>query len=89
MFFTEALAMIVMSVVFCTAVAAMTNMVLSHRREMTRIKFGGDNRESSDVRLENEELKETVGLLQDRLAVLEQIATDPARRTAEEIERLR
>ncbi|MDB5669225.1 MAG: hypothetical protein JWO25_184 [Alphaproteobacteria bacterium] len=38
---------------------------------------------------ENGELKSQIGRLEERLAVLEQIATDPAERTAREIERLR
>jgi hypothetical protein len=38
---------------------------------------------------ENEELKGKMSRLEERLAVLERIATDPAERTAREIERLR
>ena len=38
---------------------------------------------------ENEQLKDTVQRLEDRLKVLERIATDPAERTAREIEDLR
>ncbi len=38
---------------------------------------------------ENEELVGKIDRLQDRLAVLERIATDPAKRTADEIEALR
>ena len=38
---------------------------------------------------ENEELKGKLGRLEERLAVLERIATDPAERTAREIEQLR
>ena len=38
---------------------------------------------------ENERLRETVGRLEQRLAVLETIAIDPAERTAREIEALR
>ena len=38
---------------------------------------------------ENEGLKGQVGRLEERLAVLERIATDPAERTAREIEQLR
>lgn len=38
---------------------------------------------------ENEQLTGKIGRLEERLATLERIATDPARRTAEEIERLR
>ena len=38
---------------------------------------------------ENEDLKGKLSRLDERLAVLERIATDPAERTAREIERLR
>ena len=70
-----------------SGVLGLTSMFLSHRRQMAEIKHG-TNRDPELAR-ENVELKETVSLMQDRLAVLEQIAIDPARRTAEEIEKLR
>jgi hypothetical protein len=38
---------------------------------------------------ENEQLKATVGRLEERLKVLERIATDPSRHLADEIEKLR
>ena len=38
---------------------------------------------------ENEQLKSTVGRLEERLKVLERIATDPSRQLADDIERLR
>ena len=38
---------------------------------------------------ENKELKATVGRLEDRLKVLERIATDPSRRLADDIDNLR
>jgi hypothetical protein len=38
---------------------------------------------------ENEQLKTTVGRLEERLKVLERIATDPSRQLADDIERLR
>ena len=38
---------------------------------------------------ENEGLKSQIGRLEQRLAVLERLATDPAERTAREIESLR
>lgn len=48
-----------------------------------------DARESARLAHENELLRRTVDRLEDRLAVLERIATDPAERTAREIESLR
>ena len=68
-------------------VLGLTSMILSHRRKMASIKHGATANPA--ITRENIELKETVSLMQDRIAVLEQIATDPARRTAEEIELLR
>ena len=38
---------------------------------------------------ENEQLKDTIGRLEERLKVLERIATDPSRRLAEDIDNLR
>ncbi len=38
---------------------------------------------------ENEQLKHTVGRLEERLKVLERIATDPTRRLEDEIDKLR
>lgn len=53
----------------------------------------GDGGEGArrDARLagENEALRRTVARLEERMAVLESIATDPAQRTAREIEQLR
>lgn len=74
-------------IVAFTGVLGLTSMFLSHRRQMASIKHGATADEA--IREENIELRETISLMQDRLAVLEQIAIDPARRTAEEIERLR
>ena len=51
-----------------------------------------DRREDSTTKAlvaENEQLKSTVGRLEERLKVLERIATDPSRQLAEEIDKLR
>ena len=56
------------------------NTVLPVRRDDTQTKA---------LVAENERLKETVGKLEDRLKVLERIATDPSQRIAREIEELR
>ena len=48
-----------------------------------------DARDNARLAQENEALKRTVERLEGRMAVLEAIATDPAERTAREIERLR
>lgn len=70
------------------ALWGIVDTVLKHRRKMVEIKYGRSDKEAR-LTADKIELKETVAMLQDRLAVLEIIATDPARRTAEEIERLR
>lgn len=49
----------------------------------------GDNAEKERLERENAELRETVTRVEERLAVLERIATDPADRTLREIEKLR
>ncbi|HEX8622418.1 MAG TPA: hypothetical protein VF718_10630 [Allosphingosinicella sp.] len=49
----------------------------------------GAARENALLAHENEVLKRTVERLEGRMAVLEAIATDPAERTAREIEALR
>ncbi|TMJ15909.1 MAG: hypothetical protein E6G94_05625 [Alphaproteobacteria bacterium] len=48
-----------------------------------------ERRQVSELAGENERLHATIGKLEQRLAVLERIATDPAQRTALEIESLR
>ena len=57
-------------------------------------EFGGLQNRSSDeatkaLVAENEQLKGTVGRLEERLKVLERIATDPARRLEDEFDKLR
>jgi hypothetical protein len=46
-------------------------------------------RENARLARENEVLKLTIDRLEERMAVLERIATDPAERTARDIEALR
>ena len=48
-----------------------------------------DARENAQLASENEMLKITIHRLEERMAVLERIATDPAERTSREIEELR
>jgi hypothetical protein len=48
-----------------------------------------DARENARLAHENEVLRRTIERLEQRTAVLERIATDPAERTAREIESLR
>ncbi|MEO1220500.1 MAG: hypothetical protein AAFY42_04000 [Pseudomonadota bacterium] len=84
----EAVAMIFVCIAFFVGCWGIIDSVLKHRRKMFELK---QEQGAKDERLtqENTELRETVSLMQDRIAVLEQIAVDPARRTADEIEKLR
>ena len=84
----EAAAMIFVCIAFFAGSWGIVHSVLEHRRKMFAMKQdqGASN---NALTHENTELRETVSLMQDRIAVLEQIATDPARRTADEIEKLR
>ena len=61
------------------------------RHEVRERAAGGHAgaRENERLTQENEALRRTVGRLEERMAVLERIATDPAERTAREIESLR
>ncbi len=71
-----------------SAVWGIVDTILTHRKEMAELKFREAGKREV-LTSENAELKETVALMQDRIAVLERIATDPARRTADAIEALR
>ena len=71
-----------------SAIWGVVHTILEHRKQMAELKL----KHASETRLlgaENDDLKETLAHMQDRLAVLETIATDPARRAAEQIEALR
>jgi hypothetical protein len=57
-----------------------------HLKRETGVKTGSHHDKLAG---ENDQLRSQVSQLQDRLAVLERIATDPAERTAREIESLR
>lgn len=83
----EAVAMVIITCVLLFGTLGFTSLVLKHRRTMAEIKYGGERRQQSDT---NEgHLIEKVDHMADRLAVLEQIAIDPAAKTAREIEDLR
>ena len=49
----------------------------------------GDDDVTRSLKAENEQLKATVGKLEERLRVLERITTDPSRRLADDIDNLR
>lgn len=56
---------------------------------MTHRTDEGASRQVAQLTSENDQLKNQVTRLEDRIAVLERIATDPAERTAREIDALR
>jgi regulator of replication initiation timing len=81
-------------VVAIIASACVTIAFLHFRHERAKLNAYGagtteGTRENARLVDENEMLRLTVDRLEERLAVLERIATDPAERTAREIERLR
>ncbi|MEM9501023.1 MAG: hypothetical protein AAF941_04180 [Pseudomonadota bacterium] len=84
----EAVTMVMVMAILISGACATIHTVLAHRRKMAKLKYAHGNYDGRLAR-ENVELKETVEMLQDRMAVLERIATDPASRTAHEIEKLR
>ncbi|HET9427261.1 MAG TPA: hypothetical protein VFO69_02780 [Allosphingosinicella sp.] len=76
-----------------TAWVFVTYARLRHGRSTGEMDGSGpvidDARDNARLAHENERLRLTIGRLEERLAVLERIATDPAERTAREIENLR
>lgn len=84
----EAAAMVLVMAILSIGAFLTIDSILSHRRKMAEIKHGRSEKEASLI-AKNDDLRETVEIMQDRIAVLEQIAIDPANRTAEEIEKLR
>ncbi len=71
----------------CTAAIILAWM--SNRHERAKWELLGKDRDQGGLEAENERLRATIERLEDRMAVLERIATDPAERTAREIENLR
>ena len=72
-----------------TALIAVSVIILSWIKHRSPKQGGGDRREVELLSNENDGLKGQVSRLEERIAVLERIATDPAERTAREIEQLR
>ena len=77
-------------VVAMTAILAGSGLQLKQLRIKREVELAG-GAEGRDLALqgENQMLREQVADLQERVGVLERIATDPAQRTAREIEMLR
>lgn len=77
---------------FTTWVRARHGYPLSDRKGRMLVTRDGDlsvNRQTEILKTENDRLHGQVSRLEERIAVLERIATDPAERTAREIEALR
>lgn len=72
----------------CTAAIILTWMSNRHERQKWQA-LGKNSGQNGRLEAENERLRATIERLEDRMAVLERIATDPAERTAREIESLR
>jgi hypothetical protein len=85
-------ALIPVVAILASACVVIALLHFSHERAKLKQRISGSSeeaRENAQLAGENDRLKLTVERLEDRIAVLERIATDPAERTAREIERLR
>jgi hypothetical protein len=87
-----ALFIVVMTILVASAVLILNWM--RGRQRLAELRIGSrlkpeTAREIELLSRENDGLRGKVGRLEERLAVLERIATDPAERTAREIESLR
>ncbi|HEU0099636.1 MAG TPA: hypothetical protein VFQ67_12785 [Allosphingosinicella sp.] len=80
---------ILIPIVAILASAGVIIQVLKFLQSRHQDRGSADVRENARLAEENQVLRRTVGRLEERMAVLERIATDPAERTAREIESLR
>lgn len=71
------------------AITAVSTIILSWIKHRAPARTGEAGRDVALLVNENSGLKSQILRLEERLAVLERIATDPAGRTAREIEQLR
>ena len=80
------------AVVLIVMISAIAGVMRSRKGGNSQIRHQGDDAHSEANALPShreKELESEVVSLRERVKVLERIATDPARRTAEEIEKLR
>jgi hypothetical protein len=80
---------VLIPIVAILATAGVIVHVLKYLQSRHEGRSSAGVRENERLARENEILRSTVGRLEERMAVLERIATDPAERTAREIESLR
>ena len=82
-----------LTIVFVTAIltigAVLKSLIDARHRRVPASDDLGAIRQVELISAENANLKGQVSRLEERIAVLERIATDPAERTAREIEQLR
>ena len=80
----------VIAIVAMVMVTAVITTWIQSRAPAKESSADGEARRKAELlEQENEGLKGQVSRLEERLAVLERIATDPSERTAREIEQLR
>jgi hypothetical protein len=84
------IAMSYLAWIITTAIRAQHGYPIENEWGGGKVHRGTDNEEATKLLVaENEQLKATVGKLEERLKVLERIATDPSRQLADDIDRLR
>ena len=82
-------AFIIVMTLICVIGATIQTAIKARYKASSAGKAVADDRKVELLTAENAHLKSQLGRLEERLAVLERIATDPAERTAREIEQLR
>ena len=82
-------AFIITMTAILTVGSLLNTWIRSRSKALASADTLGATRQVELLTAENANLKGQVGRLEERLAVLERIATDPAERTAREIEQLR
>jgi hypothetical protein len=82
-------AFIIVMTLICVIGGIITTAIQARYKASSMSNTVADDRKVELLTAENSHLKGQIGRLEERLAVLERIATDPAERTAREIESLR
>ena len=77
------------AVVLIVMIVAAAKVLNARYRAQHGITVDERGNERQQLRAEKAEAEEEIAQLRERVKVLERIATDPSRRTAEEIEKLR
>ena len=89
LFVLAIVAMVMAGWVITTAVRARHGYPIEDELGNIIHKSPVESEQTKALAAENEQLRATVGRLEERLKVLERIATDPSRQLADEIEKLR